>query len=168
MAPKQKPGRSKQDYCTPPEFLDALKNKLAIPRFWCDLAASKENAVAEWFYTQEDDALKQDWNAATCNFFVPRFHPGEWAFCNPPYANIRPWAMKAYTESAKGAQIAMLTPASVGANWWADYVQDGAYTLFLNGRLTFTGETTPYPKDSAILLWTKWTAGSNSVWSWRD
>src|SRR5438874_13650699 len=109
--PKQKRGESRQDYCTPPEFLTALKQKLGIGRFAADLAASQGNAVATLCYTEEDNALD---DANTWNF-------NDWAFLNPPFANITPWAMKAVIESAKGAQIVMLVPASVGSNWWRDY-----------------------------------------------
>ncbi len=42
--PKQKPGRSKQDYGTPPEFLDAVKARFRIEAFDCDLAASHDIA----------------------------------------------------------------------------------------------------------------------------
>lgn len=157
--PIQKPGRSKQDYQTPPEFIAALKKHLHIAEFGWDLAASEENTVASHFITKERDSLNSNVN----------WHAGsDWGFCNPPYANIRPWVQKAYTESLKGAQIAMLVPASVGANWWSTFVHDAAYALFLNGRLTFVGETAPYPKDMAILLYTRWTAGGNTCWRWRD
>jgi hypothetical protein len=91
---------------------------------------------------------------------------GGWAFCNPPYGDIRPWVEKAYTESQDGAQIAMLVPASVGSNWWRDWVEDVAYTIFLNGRITFVGASAPYPKDCAILLYAKYLHGGHVYWRW--
>lgn len=152
--PKQKPGQSKQDYQTPPEFLVALKNRLGIQDFDIDLAASKENAVCLSYYDEEMDSLKQSW-----------VRKG-WGFCNPPYANIRPWVKKACDEVQKGAKVAILVPAAVGANWWRDYVDQQASVWFLNGRLTFVGAAGPYPKDCAVLLYGPFHP-VYSVWNWR-
>jgi phage N-6-adenine-methyltransferase len=154
VAPKQKPGRSKQDYCTPPDFLEAVQKRLQEEFTW-DLAASKENAIADHFYTEEDNSLIQDWSALA-----------GWLWCNPPFGHIAPWVEKAACNSNDGAKIAMLVPASVGANWWLEWVDDIAYVLFLNGRLTFSGETTPYPKDCALLLYTPFIRRGYDIWSW--
>jgi phage N-6-adenine-methyltransferase len=140
--PRQRPGSSEQVVCTPIDFLDSVKDRLAIERFAIDLAADPSNAVAEKFYTEADDALLQDWRS------------GGWGWCNPPYADIAPWVHKAWIEAGKGAQVAMLLPASCGTNWWRDNVHNKAYVLFVNPRITFVGHTTPYPKDLAILLYT--------------
>lgn len=161
MAPKQKPGKSRQDYGTPPAFLEALKRRLCIEEFSIDLAASEGNAVAHNYYTEATDALSPDiiWNP----------YDG-WAFCNPPYSHITPWVEKASEEFVnRGAKVAMLVPAAVGANWWYNYVDGIASVLFLNGRLTFVGETAPYPKDCAILLYQPYVrGGSYECWNWRD
>ena len=156
MVPIQKPGRSKQDYQTPLEFLIAVRSKLWITDFAIDLAASAQNSVVSGcYYDEAVDSLKQTWQF------------GSWCWLNPPYADIRPWVEKAAHESALGARIAMLVPASVGANWWKDYVVNSSYQLFLNGRLTFAGCTTPYPKDCALLLYTPFIRSGNAVWEWR-
>lgn len=143
MAPQQKPGKSKQDYQTPPEFLDALRTLLGIHEFSIDLAADRQNTVAARYYDEPMNSLsdKHSW-----------VYDG-WGFLNPPYHTIEPWVRKAWSESRKGAQIAMLVPASPGSNWWRDWVHKKAIILLLNGRLTFVGETGPYPKDSALLLY---------------
>ncbi len=158
--PQQRPGRSKQDYCTPPEFLYALRQKLGIGQFDIDLAASAENAVCVNYYDEAMDSLADhnSWKVTT----------GGWAFCNPPYAKINPWVQKAYTESLKGAQVAMLVPVSTGSHWWFDWVNDGAYVLFLTKRLKFIGANGPYPKDCAVLLYTKYLAGGYTYWDWTD
>jgi len=156
VAPKQKPGRSKQDYCTSPEFLKALKHRLGIENFHLDVAASEENSVGLRWFTEEHDALRPEvsWKDG-------------WAFCNPPFGHIEPWVKKAWEEAQRGAWIAMLLPAGVGANWWRDYVDGKAHVLLLNGRLVFTGETTPYPKDCVLLLYTPYIRGGYEVWNWR-
>ena len=155
--PPQKPGRSKQDYATPADFLEAVKQRLGIDRFVQDLAASPENAVCKDFFTQEDDALTQSWQIG-CE---------GWSWCNPPYTDISPWVKKAWMESQAGAKIAMLLPASPGANWFKEWVDRKACVLWLNGRLTFQGHSSPYPKDCMLLLYAPFLEGGSTVWRWR-
>ena len=159
--PQQKPGLSEQTVCTPKVLLDALKKRLHIASFSMDLAASADNAVTDLeeapnsYYDEKMDALTRPWSC------------GGWNFCNPPFADIEPWVMKAVSESQLGAQTCMLLPASVGSNWWANFVDGCAHVLFLNGRVTFVGHTKPYPKDIAILLYTKYIYGGYEVWDWN-
>jgi DNA (cytosine-5)-methyltransferase 1 len=153
--PQQKPGRSEQVVATPPEFLSAVKNRLRITEFAYDLAASAENSVAPRYFDEETNALSQDWYTIE-----------GWLWLNPPYSNIEPWVAKAAAESRFGAQIAMLVPASVGANWWRDYVRKTAYITFLNNRIKFVGHEHLYPKDLALLLYTKYLQGGDCMWRW--
>lgn len=158
MAPQQKPGKSKQDYCTPPQFLAALKRRLGIDDFTIDLAATAKNAVAPIFYDEEMDSLTQPW----------RLGAG-WAFCNPPFGHLERWVAKAFIEADNnGAQTAMLVPASTGSNWWHDWVDGCAYITFLNGRIKFVGADGPYPKDCAILLFAPFLHGGSCIWSWKE
>lgn len=154
VAPTQKPGRSKQDYQTPPEFLAAVKARLGIVAFAWDLAASAENAVATHFYSEAVSAFENTW------------HSNGWAWCNPPFAHLEPWVSRAYGMSRVGARIAMLVPAGVGSNWWRDHVHGKACVLLLNGRITFVGETAPYPKDCVLLLYGPDVAPGYDVWTW--
>lgn len=147
-------GKSKQNYQTPPEFMDAARTRLAIPTFTWDLAADDANKQAPFFYTEAQNSLIQDWDSC-----------GGWLWLNPPFGNIAPWVAKA--ASCKESYIALLVPASVGANWWRDHVEDHAYQLFLNGRIQFVGAKDAYPKDCALLLYTPFHASGNEVWSWK-
>jgi phage N-6-adenine-methyltransferase len=156
--PLQKPGRSKQDYQTPPEFLKAVHKRLLTQYLWWDLAASAENSVGHaGYFDEETNSLKQDWDQWA--------DQSMWLWCNPPYSDIGPWVAKA---AASKAHIAMLVPASVGAKWWYDHVDGIAHVLFLKGRLTFPPETKPYPKDCALLLYTPFVKGGYEVWNWRN
>lgn len=160
MTPPQKPGRSKQDYGTPPEFLEAVKRRLGIKRFDCDLAASKENAVAHPFFTAEFSALQPD-----CSWKIGC----GWNWLNPPYADIEPWVKRACQEyESRNVRTAVLIPASVGSNWWREWVHLRATVLFLNGRITFVGCEDPYPKDCALLLYAYQSYMPNySIWTWK-
>lgn len=179
--PRQKPGRSRQDYGTPWEFLNRVKDLLQISHFSLDLAATRANSKGSgtrgtWdnrYYDIEYDSLKRvgDWMTGE--------GPYDWAWLNPPFGNIAPWVKKAWHESGMGAQIAVLVPASVGSNWWRDWVHMKAEVIFLNGRITFEGETAPFPKDCALLLYGRhrdsgdWNRADDgrrmcySVWNWK-
>lgn len=157
MAPRQKPHRSEQVVCTPPEFLYAVRERLGIAQFDCDLAASIDNTICSMFYTEEDSALLHNWSLGE-----------DWNWCNPPYGSIAPWVQKAWEEAGRGAKTAMLVPASVGSNWWKNWVHNAAHVLFLNGRLTFVGHKTCYPKDLALLLYCKSHVGGYEVWPWEN
>ena len=165
--PKQRPGLSKQDYCTPKEFLKAIKNRLHIEEFKVDLAADDSNTVAPTWFTEECNSLVQDWVAAT---------KGGWGFLNPPFADIEPWVKKAAEESWNGAHVVMLVPASVGSNWWREWVEPQAYQSYLNGRLCFIPnwkelgyKSAPlYPKDCALLLYTPWGFLGHEIWRWSN
>lgn len=158
--PKHNKGRSKQDYCTPPEFLEAVLRRKRIPLFDMDLAASHANAIscAESYYTKEQDALAQPW-----------YRGSGWNWCNPPYTHIEPWVRRAYQQSCldDGAKTLMLLPAGVGSNWFRDWVHEKAKVIFLNGRITFVGATDAYPKDCILLEYQPgcW-CNDYSVWSW--
>lgn len=166
--PKQKPGQSRQDYQTPPELLVAVCGRLGISTFAFDFAASDANAVAGRYYTAESDALSdhRPW-AAQC--WAPDTGYGvgfTWGWLNPPFARIEPWVEKAAAEAARGLRLAMLVPASVGSNWWREWVEPYAYALHLNPRVTFVGETIAYPKDCSILLYTPARLRGAETWRW--
>lgn len=160
--PKQQPGKSKQDYATPRELIRALEHRLRIASFRMDLAASPENAVTEHFFSEEEDALKYPWRNA--------IKDGEgWDWLNPPYANIEPWTKKSIVEAKEfGAKIVMLVPSSVGSLWWKKFVAPHAYVVHLSPRITFVGCSTPYPKDTSLLLYTPWGFTGTEYWNWLD
>ena len=156
-SPEQKPGRSRQDYCTQTPFLDAVRRRLNIVDFDIDLAASKENAVCACYYTEQQDALVQPWKCGN-----------GWSWLNPPFAHIEPWVRRAWRQVIEAdAQTAVLIPAGVGANWWARWVHYKASVLLLNGRLSFDG-IAPYPKDCALLLYGPGIQPEYEVWRWSD
>jgi phage N-6-adenine-methyltransferase len=155
--PQQKPGRSKQDYATPPEFIDAVKRKFSIGvyDYGCfdyDLAASKKNSQGNLHFNAEEDSLKQNWGRLL----------GE-CWLNPPFANIAPWAEKCARSASPSRRIFFLTPASIGSNWFVKHVWGKACVYFLQGRLSFDG-VAPYPKDCILSVFPGTGA---EVWDWR-
>ena len=90
----------------------------------------------------------------------------------PP--GCEPWAKKCAVESARGAKILFLTPASVGANWFAENVHRHALVLGLQGRIHFdpANPTWGYPKDCALLGYSNTRLIKDeelyNVWNWRQ
>jgi hypothetical protein len=130
---------------TTPEVFADLNDRF---RFTIDVAASKENAKLERFYTAEDDGLSKDWS-------------GERVWVNPPYSDIEPWVAKAAKETGRhdtgiparhsrgnlwspGAElVVMLLPANrTEQKWWQRHVETDRRAgrnrvEFLPGRMRF-------------------------------
>lgn len=70
----------KQDYRTPPEFVDAVAKRFGRPHW--DLAASHGDEIdlVLGYFTPEDDSLQQDWRdlPVVCGI----------AWLNPPFRNV--------------------------------------------------------------------------------
>jgi phage N-6-adenine-methyltransferase len=153
MMPEQKPGKSEQDVSTPDNFIEAFVKRFGIITW--DLAADSSNSKGLSHFDKEHDSLSQNWSTLPGNLWL-----------NPPYEKIGPWAAKCAMESREGAKIFMLVPASVGSNWYLDYVHRHAYVLALNPRLKFVGHKTAYPKDLILCCYQNHLSGFN-VWRWK-
>ncbi len=155
MMPAQKPHRSKQDYGTPWELIHAVERRFG--KLDVDLAARADNAKAPLFVTPQEDSLSVGWAA--------RFS-GALGWLNPEFADIAPWARKCHQETQLGFRVIMLTPASVGANWFAEHVHGRALVLALSPRITFEGTKDPYPKDCMLSVF---GIGEKTfdVWRWK-
>lgn len=125
-----------------------------------DLAANSANAQACAWYGPDGlapDALACDWGVLSGVLWL-----------NPPYNDLAPWARKcseSVRENSDGDRILLLVPASVGSNWWRDYVHEKASVAFLNSRIKFVGHTGGYPKDLALCVYGE--RPGYAVWSWR-
>lgn len=154
--PAQKPGRSKQNYETPPEFIAAVERRFGKVGF--DLAAEVENTKAVNFFSVEVDALKQSWDYSGA-LAVPV------AWLNPPFANIRPWAAKCEECMWLPRWTLMLVPASMGSMWWDDHVINKCQADGTT-RMKFVGADDLYPKDLALLAYGYGVRG-HGFWDWR-
>lgn len=170
--PAQRPGRSKQDYSTPTEFVDAVKKRFGVGSFAWDLAASKENTKANRFFSETENSLVQDWTALRGDLWL-----------NCPYADIAPWAAKCAASARmtvvgssralratsyqphEGRRIFLLVPAAVGSNWFADYVDGKALVVFFRPRLSFDGISS-YPKDCQLAIYGE--KPGYVCWRWKE
>ncbi len=146
-------GGSDSTIATPWIFIQALEARFGPLAF--DLAAEHHTAKAPRYFTKEDDSLKQDWHKIDGLQYL-----------NPPYDNITPWARKCALESRLGAKILFLVPASVGSNWFADYVWPHSHVIGLNGRIMFVGQDHGYPKDLMLDVFGGITH-TFSTWRWN-
>lgn len=148
--------RSNQGYATPPNFVRACEELFGRRVVW-DLAASEANTKADRWYDEAMNSLLQPWHRINA--------PGGMLWLNPPFDNIAPWAEKCATESALPGcpPILLLTPASIGSNWFRDHVFVQARVIALNGRIQFVGASDPYPKD---LILSVYGLGGNALEIW--
>lgn len=136
--PAQKPHRSRQDFETPRIFLDAVEYRWG--KLTADLACTVENAKAPLALVQS--LTDVEWPVEG-NLWL-----------NPPFADIDPWARRcAAWRGRQGARLFLLTPASVGANWFADHVYGRAMVYALSPRLKFVGAKDQYPKDLILSVY---------------
>lgn len=150
--PIQKPGKSFQAYATPKDFLTAVERRFGVIR--TDLAASAENAVAPVHFYEQQNSLVQDWSALKGV-----------SFCNPPYADLAPWAEKLLTVRDRRGWTLLLTPAAVGSEWIAQHALDKLLVLLLAPRLCFDGKN-PYPKD-LVLICAGFSVRGIDRWRWK-
>jgi phage N-6-adenine-methyltransferase len=139
--PVQKPGFSKQDYGTPWPLIRAIERRWG--KLTIDLAARADNAKAPSFITPEEDSLKQDW--------AERIGDGR-AFLNMEFADIAPWVSKCAewltrSKPSLRGSIRVLTPASIGAEWFADHCEGKAKVVGLRPRICFEGCHQLFPKN---------------------
>ena len=124
------------EWPTPRDFYEKYHEKY---RFTLDVAATKENALCTRFFTEEDNALIQDWSGEVC-------------WMNPPYGReIKKFMKKAYEESLKGTTIVCLVPSRTDTFWWHEYAMKGEIES-IRGRLKFGGYKTSAPFPSAVVV----------------
>lgn len=122
---------------TPQAFFDELDEEF---HFTLDVAAVKDNAKCENFYTPEMDGLSLPWTGSV--------------WCNPPYGRqIGKWVKKAcLSADTQSATVVMLLPARTDTAWFHNWVYPYAEIRFIKGRLKFGGSqnSAPFPSMVAV------------------
>ena len=153
--PMQKPGRSEQVVGTPWELVRAAANRWG--EFTLDLAANDDGS----------NAKAPSWCSPSTSYFASKLGNREGlCWCNPPFANIRPWARKWRIDAERGARIVALVPLST-CGWFADEVEGHANVVGLVERVTFEGHKSPYPKDMMLLLYGIPEDREFQTWRWK-
>lgn len=138
--------RQSDEWTTPLDLFCALREE--FDGFALDAAATRENALCPRFFTREDDALTQPWEA-------------DRIWLNPPYSQCRAFIQKAADASRRyGATVVCLVPARTDTRWWHDYIwdaatnspRDGVEVRFIKGRLKFGQAKTGAPFPSVAVV----------------
>lgn len=150
-------GESKQNFRTPDDFRRAVVARFGPIAF--DLAADESNQFCEkrdHYFSIEHNSLVHAWHEI----------PGT-LWLNPEFSRIEPWAQKCAEEAKLGARILLLTPASVGSEWFAMHVWRKAFVLGLTGRLHFMPDHPQwgYPKDCVLSCY-NFGVGFD-LWKWK-
>ena len=152
---------SKQDYKTQVDLMAAITKRFGPITF--DLAAHAANKQSPNYFAPctgpegplpfDDlaygiDAFDHPWHVLSTNRFRREGYSGLlWLNCE--FNDIAAWAARCRDEAKLGANILLLTPASVGANWFSELIAPYADTYLLKPRLSFIPKQT-YNKDCMI------------------
>jgi phage N-6-adenine-methyltransferase len=127
------------EWPTPRWLVDQLAAEFGP--FDTDPAATRSNAKAPLFYTQEDDGLTQPWKGRV--------------WLNPPYGRtIAAWMARARDQVADQVadRVVCLVPARVDTRWWRDSIAAASLVRIWPGRIAFADGTQPAPFPSAIIV----------------
>lgn len=120
---------------TPQDFYDKLDKEF---HFELDVAADCVNHKCNWYFTDIENGLGEDWGEVT-------------VWCNPPYSNIKEWAKKC---SEHNGTAVMLVPARTDTQWFHEYCyqKPNVEIRFVKGRLKFGGSKNSAPFPSMVVI----------------
>ncbi len=143
------------DWCTPPEYVDAVR-KVFGGKIFLDPCSNKWSLVrAEMEYRlPENDGLKESWNYPTI-------------YVNPPYGSdkvngttIKNWLFRcAHAHRNYGSRVIALVPVATNTSHWKEYVwgQATAVCFLYDTRLRFLvegkDEGKGAPMSCAMIYW---------------
>ena len=152
---------NKQDYATPADFMAAVVKRFGPIAF--DLAAHANNAQSLNYFAPVTgpegplpwdsqayamDAFDHSWSKLSSNTFRGMGFKGL-LWLNYEFNDIPRWITRVKEESAKGANILSLTPASVGSVWFDTLVAAHANVYLFKPRIAFIPKE-PYNKDCML------------------
>jgi phage N-6-adenine-methyltransferase len=120
--------------------LDFYKGLDSVYHFTLDPCATFENKKCKKFFTKKENGLQQSWK-------------NEVVFVNPPYSNIKDWAIKCNYEYLRGnATVVMLIPSRTDTDAFHYYCMEATSYGFIHHRLHFSGNKTPAPFPSMLVI----------------
>lgn len=142
------PQAKSTEWETPQPLFDSLNREF---HFTLDVAASRENAKCEKYFTRRDNGLKQSWW-------------NEIAWMNCPYGKaISDWTLKAKTEASQhGATVVGLLPNRTDVGWFHKNCFFDAEIRLMEGRLKFSGANSA-TFGSMIVVWSDRIVAPNVV-----
>jgi len=114
------------DHRTPTDLFLALSERYGP--FDLDVAASDENHLCPLYFTEQNNALFQDWNE-------------DKIWMNPPYHSIDQWVDTAIIQLDKKncKSVTMLLPSRTDRPWFRKLFRIATDIHFISGRLDFSG-----------------------------
>lgn len=158
----------KKLWSTPQSFYDRVDS---VYHFTLDVCSEPSTAKHENYFTEEDDALIQDWEQNICWGNFPYGNP-EFP-CKPKCVKkrcverehhndiyipgLRDWVEKAWRASLNGATVVGLLPVATDTRYFHDYVMQAETIVLIDGRIKFEykGEVQGTPDFASMLaIWT--------------
>lgn len=139
-------------WCTPEKVLEPVRRVNEIALDPCSNAFSVVGAKTS--ISLPDNGLEAEWAEMALEA------GGGLVFVNPPYGReIKSWVQKSVIESARGAEIVLLTAARTETKWFQTWgLATCQAVCFWKGRVTFIDGTGKKRSDpaffpSALLYW---------------
>jgi phage N-6-adenine-methyltransferase len=126
-------GRGNDCFQTPYYLFEQLDR---IFNFTLDVAASENNHLYDYFFTEENNALEQNWGEHR-------------AFCNPPFSQKAEFIKKAVKECQEGRCpicVMILPLNSMDTKVWHEFIEGHYHYEILKGRISFIDPDTQMPK----------------------
>lgn len=114
-------GPKSDEWETPQDLIDMLNRSY---RFKYDLAATKENAKAETYFTKETDSLAKSWNGLNGTSWL-----------NPPFSLAKEFFKKA--SESKNRIVAIYKSSNMETEVWQKYIFPYARVHVLSKRLNY-------------------------------
>lgn len=156
----------KTNFETPTKLYNDLDNEF---HFYCDLAASSENAKCSYYLDEDSDSLSKPWHILL---------GGYWGFINPPWggkSQLEKWIKKCDEEAQLGAKIVCLMPTKDETKYYHHHIKGRYEKRELLGRLVFEIGGKPYRNkegkvegarfSNCIIIFKK---GSYKEWLFRE
>ncbi len=121
------------EYKTPPEIYNQALQYYGLDEFDVDVCCSENNIPAKYHIINGiEDGLTAEW--------------GRYNWCNPPFNECEKWVKKAYAESHKGNNTAMIIPVRTERKYWHNYIlfEENVYIKWLVKGLRFLDENNNY------------------------
>ena len=157
---QRRPDGGRNDWQTPPELFRLLDDEFD---FDIDAAASRENALCQRFFSEEDSAFDHELS-------------GGWrVFANPPYGNLKPWVDLFAKWAEQGNTVVALMPSATDTEWWMSAYLNASEIRLLSGRVKFINPATVKPDGSNTTGSTVFVFGGPHLdeaddfwlWDWR-
>jgi len=134
---------SNDNWATPQWLFDELNKEFD---FLCDVCADTHNHKCAHFFDIKANGLAKSWTTRN--------------WCNPPYSNQMPWAVRAVMQASQGKQTVMLAMCDTSTEFFKYCYAYATQIRLLSHRIQFDGAKGS-PRFASMLVifdYPKWTA----------